>query len=127
MKRYLFFVAYSFVSVAFGQDTQKRIAEIEFHGRARLDLNQIQAALPVREGDPFTPSPDVILDMTNHVNEVVRRVTGRAATDVAPVCCDARDDWMLHIGLPGSSIRAADGGETNAGLLFCQQKASQLG
>jgi hypothetical protein len=106
MKLYSLLIAFLFVFVAFGQDTQRRIGEIEFYGRAGLDLNKIQAALPIHEGDAFTPSPDVILNTVNRVNEAVRHVTGRAATDVAPVCCDAQGNWILYIGLPGNSIRS---------------------
>jgi hypothetical protein len=106
MKLYLPLIAFLFVCVAFGQDTQRRIGEIEFYGRAGLDLDKIQAALPVHEGDAFAASPDVIMNTVSRVNEAVRRVTGRAPTDVAPVCCDAQGNWMIYIGLPGSSIRS---------------------
>jgi hypothetical protein len=36
--------------------------------------------------------------------ETVLRVAKLTATDVSPVCCDSRGDWMIFIGLSGKAI-----------------------
>jgi hypothetical protein len=106
MKRYLLLIVLTLAAATFGQDKQKRIGEIDFYGYSGLDLDKVHAALPVREGDAFAQSDDALFDVINRVNEAVRQVTGRAPTDVAPVCCDSRGDYMIYVGLPGKSIRS---------------------
>lgn len=79
---------------------------IDFYGSAGLDLKSIRAAIPVREGEEFTASGEAVFDLVKRVSEAVKKVTGRKPTDVAPVCCDARGDWMVYVGLPGTSIKS---------------------
>jgi hypothetical protein len=101
MKRCLLLIAFLLAAVAVGQETQRRVGEIEFYGYAGLDLDKIRAALPLREGDIY-PGP---AEAVGGLEEAFRRVIGRTPTDVAPVCCDARGNYMIYVGLPGNSFR----------------------
>jgi hypothetical protein len=101
MNRCLLLIIIALVTAASGQDKQRRIGEIDFYGYAGLDLAKVRAALPLHEGDNY-PGPDEVI---SGLTEAVRRVTGRAPTDIAPVCCDSRGDYLIYIGLPGNSIR----------------------
>lgn len=106
LKSFLLFLALSLIVVAVAQDKQKRIGEIDFYGYAGLDLDKIRVALPLHEGDAFSDeSPDALFDAISGVSRAVKQTTGRAPTDVAPVCCDSRGDYMIYVGLPGKSVR----------------------
>jgi hypothetical protein len=83
-------------STLFARD---RIGEIEFFGYKGIDVESVRKALPVKVGDPLGPQTK------QQVREVVRRVTGRDATDVAQVCCDKQGDTVVYIGLAGQSSR----------------------
>ncbi len=107
MKCVLLLVVLLFGPVIDGQDKPKRIGEIEFYGYAGLDVEKVRAAMPVREGDPFTTSDDIFLETINRIKKEIRRVTGHPPTDVAVVCCDAQGNYMIYIGLLGNSIRAS--------------------
>jgi hypothetical protein len=85
------------------QEKHRRIGEIDFYGYAGLDLAKIRAALPVSEGDEL--ANDAVMTQVGRIRETVKRVVGKPATDVAPVCCDAQGNWMFYIGLLGSSNR----------------------
>ena len=102
VKCFLLVIVFS-LATAFGQDRKPRIGEIDFYGYAGLDLKQVRAALPFREGDEL--SPEAISETIGRIKQAVRQVTGNVPTDVAPVCCDKRGNWMIYIGLPGNSIR----------------------
>lgn len=93
-------------AAASSQERGRRIGAIDFYGYAGLDRTGIRAAMPVREGDEFTATGEAVFDLINRVSGAVKRVTGREPTDVAPVCCDARGDWMVYVGLPGSSVKS---------------------
>ena len=84
-----------------GQNEQRRIGSIDFYGYAGLDLKQIRSALPLHVGDPY-PGP---IETLEGINKAVTSVIGRPPTDVSPVCCDAKGNYMIYIGLPGTSIK----------------------
>ena len=105
MKRCVLLIVLSLAPITLGQDKHNRIGEIDFYGYAGLDLDQIRAALPFREGDNLPSSDDAFFDAISRVRESVKRVIGKAATDVAPVCCDAQGNMMIYVGLPGNSMR----------------------
>ncbi len=81
-----------------------RIGGIEFYGCAGLDTDKIRAALPIREGDTF-PSLVALFAVRQRIEETVRRVTGRAATEVALVS-PGEDVWLIYIGLTGDSVKS---------------------
>lgn len=105
MKRLALLIVLSLAPITLGQDKHNRIGEIDFYGYAGLDLDQIRAALPFREGEDLPSSDDAFFDALSRFRESVKRVTGKAATDVAPVCCDAQGNTMVYIGLRGNSMR----------------------
>jgi hypothetical protein len=87
--------------VAFGQNEPRPIGSIDFFGSSGFNLDQIRSALPLRVGDPF-PGP---FEAKDAVTKAVTAVIGRPPTDVAPVCCDVQGNYMIFIGLPGSSFK----------------------
>jgi hypothetical protein len=86
---------------ALAQDPPRRIGSIDFYGYAGLNLEQIRSALPLHVGDQF-PGPFETLEA---VNKAVSSVIGRPPAGVSPVCCDAQGNYMIYIGLPGTSIK----------------------
>jgi len=98
------FVTLALCSVsAFSQDQQKSLGSVDFFGYKGLDTPAIRAAIPLREGDPF-PGKRSREAWKESVTEVVTKVLGRAPTDISFVCCDQDGNYMLYIGLPGSSF-----------------------
>lgn len=106
MRLLLLLIILSLAATTFGQEQPRRIGAIDFYGYGSLDPDKLRAALPLREGDIFPDSADAHLDAINRINEAVKRATGHAPTDVAPLCCDAQGNWMIYIGWPGSSIKS---------------------
>lgn len=98
------FLVLSLMTLGVAQEKHRRIGEIDFYGYAGLDLDNIRAALPVREGDELSDSDDAVLKAINRITETVKRVVGKPPTDVAAVCCDAQGNAMFYIGLPGGSM-----------------------
>jgi hypothetical protein len=76
-----------------------RIAGIEFYGYKGIDAEAVRKALPVHEGDAYSDA------VKGQVQEAVKRTTGRDATDVAGICCNAEGDRVVFIGVPGESSR----------------------
>jgi hypothetical protein len=74
-----------------------RIAYIEFFGHQGIDAVAVRVALPFREGDK------VAKNLSDRTRTVVKRVTGRDATDVSVVCCTGDGNFVIFIGLPGTS------------------------
>jgi hypothetical protein len=105
VKRCVLLIVLSLVPVTLAQDKHNRLGEIDFYGYAGLDLDRIRAALPLREGDNLPTSDDDFFDAISRVRESVKPVIGKAATDVAPVCCDAQGNTIIYIGLPGNSMK----------------------
>lgn len=84
-----------------GQNEQRRIGSIDFYGYAGLNLEQIRSALPLHAGDPY-PGP---IETIEGIQKAVTSAIGRPPTDVSPVCCDAQGNYMIYIGLLGTSIK----------------------
>jgi hypothetical protein len=82
---------------------QIRIELIDFFGYAGLDVGKVRANLPIHEGDKFS-SGEALNALRPKIEEVVRRVTGRAATDVVPVS-PGNDVCFLFIGMSGGSMK----------------------
>jgi hypothetical protein len=62
--------------------------------------------LPFHEGDNFPPAKVHSDDLKRQVGQAVKRVIGREPADVSFVCCDAKQHYMVYIGLPGESYQA---------------------
>jgi hypothetical protein len=78
------------------------IGAIDFFGMLGVDVGGVRAALPLHEGDVLAADSD---DPRARVAAAVRQAIGRDPTDVAIVCCDERQQWLLFIGLPGTSSK----------------------
>lgn len=75
------FLVLSLMTLGVAQEKHRRIGEIDFYGYAGLDLDNIRAALPVREGDQLSDSDDAVLKAINRITETVKRVVGKPPTD----------------------------------------------
>jgi len=84
---------------------QKTLREIDFFGYKGLDVAAVRAALPFHEGDSFPPPKVKSDDLKRQVGQAINHVIGRGPTDVAFVCCDAKQNWVAYIGLPGESYQ----------------------
>jgi len=84
----------------------RRLSGIDFFGYKGLDLAAIRAALPFHEGDSFPPPKVHSDDLKRQVGDAVKRVIGREPTSVSFVCCDAKQNYMAYVGLPGDSYQA---------------------
>ena len=114
------------IAILFGatsaQKEQRRIGSIDFYGYAGLNLEQIKAALPLRVGDLF-PGP---FETMEGIKKTVTSVTGRPPTDVSPVCCDAQGNYMIYIGLPGTSIKPTELNPVPTGSTHFPPKIAEL-
>lgn len=81
-----------------------RIGFIDFYGSAGLDVNKVRAALPIHEGETF-PSLVALYAPRPQIEETVRRVTGRPATEVS-IVSPGEDVWLIYIGLSGNSMKS---------------------
>lgn len=85
---------------------QKPLGAIDFFGYKGLNLAAVRAALPFHEGDSFPPPKIKSDELKRQVAQAIKQVIGRDPTDVAFVCCDAKQHWGAFIGLPGESYQA---------------------
>ncbi len=94
-------------SALFAQDQTARIGEIEFFGYSGMDLAPVRSALPIHEGDSLELSDEAVNKVVAQIKDAVQRFAGHAPTDIDPVCCDDKGQWMIYIGLagPGSGFR----------------------
>jgi hypothetical protein len=83
---------------------QARISIIDFYGTAGLDVEKVRAALPIREGETF-PTLVALYATRPQIEETVRRVTGRPATEIA-IVSPGQDEWLIYIGLSGDSVKS---------------------
>lgn len=79
----------------------RNIGSIEFYGYEGLKLDQIKAALSIHAGDPF-PGP---VKTREAITKDVTSAIGRPPTDISPVCCDPNGNYMIFVGLPGTSVK----------------------
>src|SRR5678809_149377 len=76
---------------------RRPLGEIDFFGYKGLDLAAVRAALPFHEGDSFPPVRVKSAELKRQVGVAIKAVIGREPTDVAFVCCDARQNYMVYI------------------------------
>jgi hypothetical protein len=118
-------IALTFAGAAFAQSEQKPLGEIDFFGQKNLNVEAIRAALPLHDGELFPPagSSDKLKLI---LSERVKQVIGREATDVAFVCCDREQRWMIYIGLPGASGNPAKYNASPRGTAMFPAEALRL-
>ncbi len=85
-------------------DLARKVGIVDFFGYKGLDMDAIRAAVPLHVGDPFDPL---------HFDEdlfrlVVEKAAGSKLTDLNKTCCDATGNYLLYIGLRGSSYHAVE-------------------
>ena len=88
---------------SFSQNESFTVGAVDFYGSNGVNINLIRAAIPLREGDQFSPDSKEIV--VARFKKAIKRVTGREPSDVAPVCCDERGRVVIYIGLRGGSVR----------------------
>jgi len=85
---------------------RRPLGEVDFFGYKGLDVAAVRAALPFHEGDSFPPAKVHSDQLKRKVAEAIERAIGREPTDVSFVCCDAKQNYMVYVGLPGESYEA---------------------
>jgi hypothetical protein len=122
MKHFLIITTFMLVMTAAGRTTTlarpgqgqaARVGSIDFFGYAGLNVDQVLAALPIHEGDKFA-SVEALKAMRPKIEEAVRRVTGRPASDVATIS-PGKGLWLVYIGLSGNSMKPFPLNPTPAG------------
>lgn len=83
---------------------EARVRLIDFFGYAGLDVDRVRAAMPIREGETF-PTLVALKATRPKIEEAVRRVTGRPATDVDFVS-PGRGEWFVYVGLSGRNVNS---------------------
>lgn len=86
------------------EQRQARVRLIDFYGYTGLDVDKVRAALPVREGETF-PTAQALNVTRTRIEEAVRRVTGRPATEVS-FLSPGRDEWIIYVGLSGKNVKS---------------------
>src|ERR1041385_5457587 len=84
------------------QKQQMRIGEVEYFGTKGVDVQRVKTDLPIHEGEEL--SFDAVPDLISRGKASVKALLGREPTDLGPVCCDAHDNWIVYIGLPGRNV-----------------------
>ena len=77
---------------------RRPLAAVDFFGYKGLDVAAIRAALPFHEGDLFPPANVHSDQLKKQVASTIRQTIGREPTDVAFICCDARQQYLTYIG-----------------------------
>ncbi len=106
---------------------RRPLGEIDFFGYKGLDLAAVRAALPFHEGDSFPPAKVHSDDLKRQMGEAIKRVIGREPTDVSFVCCDAKQHYVVFIGLPGESYQAISFSPAPTGPVRLPKDAVKLG
>jgi hypothetical protein len=80
-----------------------RIGYIEYFGTKDIDVEKVKRSLSPHEGEEMNLEslPDLIIQ----IKAAVKTSIGAPPTDVAPICCDIHDRWIIYIGLPGKNSR----------------------
>jgi hypothetical protein len=86
-------------------DDHRSLGSVDFFGSKGLDVAAIRAALPFHEGDTFPPPKVHSDELKKQVTASVHQIIGRDPTDVGFVCCDAKQNFMAYVGLPGESYQ----------------------
>jgi hypothetical protein len=103
MKIVILFAILTVTAPTFSQEQSFTIGAIDFYGHGSIDVGQLRAALPFREGEKVSPEEKERL--VAEVTQAIKRATGRDVIDVAPACCDDRGRLVIYIGLRSGSAR----------------------
>jgi hypothetical protein len=101
-----------------------KIGVIDFFGYGGLDLAKMRAAFPVRLGQEGTM--DDFHSLRQQIHDSVQTVTGKPPTDTSFVCCTESGDWMLYIGLSGTSSKPLALNDPPRGTAALPQSALDL-
>jgi HEAT repeats len=114
-------------ATAFLAPDRRPLGEVDFFGYKGLDVAAIRAVLPFHEGDSFPPAKVHSDQLKRKVAEAIERAIGREPTDVSFVCCDAKQNYMVYVGLPGESYEALAFGPAPTGGVRFPKDAVKLG
>jgi hypothetical protein len=106
---------------------RRPLGAVDFFGYKGLDVAAVRAALPFHEGDRFPPAKVHSDQLKRQVAQAIERAIGREPTDVSFVCCDAKQNYMVYIGLPGASYEALAFGPAPTGGVRFPKDALKLG
>lgn len=87
-----------------GESAKMRVGAIDFFGTTGINVQAVQAALPVKLGDQFGAGD--VKSIKSRIRDAVQQSTGHPPTDVTGVCCDAQQQTTLYIGLGGRNSQA---------------------
>jgi len=85
------------------QSDTLEIGSIDYFGYEGLNLAQFEGHLPIHVSDSL--SVDAFHHEQEKIKAIAKQFTGKHATDIAAVCCDARHRLEIYIGLSGASSR----------------------
>ena len=102
MKCHVLFIVMLLAVGTSAQEQSKRIGEIEFFGYAGIDLTDLRSSLPFHEGDEFRI--ETAEEQLKQASEAAKQATGQSPTDIAPVCCDYQNNWIIYLGLAGKTM-----------------------
>ena len=80
-----------------------RIGSIEYFGTKDIEFEKVKESLSPHEGEEM--NLESLPALITQIKEAVKTSTGAEPTDVAPICCDIHDRWIIYIGLPGKNSR----------------------
>lgn len=78
-----------------------RIGSVEFFGTVGINVAAVRARLPIRAGDAIDHNRTS--ELRAKIQTAVAEVTGHAPTDTAAVCCNAKGELLVYLGLPGTN------------------------
>jgi hypothetical protein len=87
--------------VASKSDGKTAIANIDFFGYGNLDVTKLRSAVPIKAGESIKLPEWGIY--RSRIEEAIRSLTGKFPTDVALACCNEHGDFMIYIGVAGTS------------------------
>jgi HEAT repeat protein len=94
------------LQLASKSDEKITIANIDFFGYGRLDVDKLRSALPIQPGASIKQSE--WSTYRSKIDEAIRSQTGKPPTDVARVCCDENGNPLIYIGVAGISSVALE-------------------
>ena len=78
-----------------------RIGSIEYFGTKDIDVEKVKRSLSAHEGEEM--NLESLPDLIAQIKVAVKTSIGAEPTEVAPVCCDIHDRWIVYVGLPGKN------------------------
>src|ERR1044072_3444228 len=91
------------VAVENAHAQQIRIGSIQYFGTKDIDVEKVKRSLSTHEGEEM--NLEGLPDLLTQIKVAVKTSIGAEPTDVAPICCDIHDRWIIYIGLPAKNSR----------------------